>query len=67
MKSKTRTHYTPANYCHCKVCSPVHGEMAFCWSCEEIATTHKGFGPRHVASVYCLSGKHPHCTCDTCF
>lgn len=25
------------------------------------------FAPRHKASPHCKSGKHPHCTCDTCF
>lgn len=25
------------------------------------------FAPRHKASENCKSGKHPHCTCDTCF
>lgn len=25
------------------------------------------FGPRHRAMPNCESGKHPHCTCDTCF
>lgn len=25
------------------------------------------FAPRHKASNRCESGKHPHCTCDTCF
>lgn len=25
------------------------------------------FAPRHKASESCRSGKHPHCTCDTCF
>ena len=25
------------------------------------------FAPRHKASSHCQSGKHPHCTCDTCF
>jgi hypothetical protein len=23
--------------------------------------------PRHTPSDRCESGKHPHCTCDTCF
>ena len=23
--------------------------------------------PSHMASARCESGKHPHCTCDTCF
>lgn len=25
------------------------------------------FAPRHKPSSRCQSGKHPHCTCDTCF
>lgn len=25
------------------------------------------FAPRHKASNRCESGKHSHCTCDTCF
>ena len=25
------------------------------------------FAPRHKAMITCRSGKHPHCTCDTCF
>ena len=25
------------------------------------------FAPRHKALSTCRSGKHPHCTCDTCF
>lgn len=25
------------------------------------------FAPRHKPSSRCESGKHPHCTCDTCF
>ncbi len=25
------------------------------------------FAPNHKPSAYCESGKHPHCTCDTCF
>lgn len=25
------------------------------------------FAPRHKASAGCQSGKHAHCTCDTCF
>ena len=25
------------------------------------------FAPRHQPSSGCKSGKHPHCTCDTCF
>jgi hypothetical protein len=25
------------------------------------------FAPRHKASERCESGKHPHCTCDSCW
>ena len=25
------------------------------------------FYPRHTAMRSCQSGRHPHCTCDTCF
>ena len=25
------------------------------------------FAPSHKPSPRCRSGKHPHCTCDTCF
>jgi hypothetical protein len=25
------------------------------------------FYPRHTAMPSCQSGRHPHCTCDTCF
>jgi len=25
------------------------------------------FAPRHKPSDRCESGKHPHCTCDSCF
>lgn len=25
------------------------------------------FAPRHFASTRCQSGRHAHCTCDTCF
>jgi hypothetical protein len=27
----------------------------------------RGQGPSHFASPNCRSGKHPHCSCDTCF
>jgi hypothetical protein len=27
----------------------------------------RGFAPSHTASPRCMSGKRPHCTCDTCF
>ena len=37
-----------------------------CSTCDEIKTS-GGFGPRHEASPNCQSGKHSHCTCDTCF
>lgn len=46
-----------------------------CKTCIEIfySQINKGksinsiFAPRHKPSARCESGKHPHCTCDTCF
>jgi hypothetical protein len=39
--------------------------------CGEDGCTHRfypeGFQPGHTASVRCMSGRRPHCTCDTCF
>jgi hypothetical protein len=37
------------------------GECAYCDENRE------SFAPSHDASQNCQSGKHPHCTCDTCF
>jgi hypothetical protein len=43
---------------------------SFCQS-EIYSVTHvmpyNVFCPSHKASSSCQSGKHPHCTCDTCF
>jgi hypothetical protein len=36
-----------------------------CKTCD--AYRHETMAPRHTASPNCQSGKHPHCTCDTCF
>lgn len=36
-----------------------------CSTCQEYKR--HGFGPSHFASSNCQSGKHNHCTCDTCF
>lgn len=34
----------------------------------QLEAGHKSvFAPRHKASRHCESGKHAHCTCDTCF
>lgn len=40
------------------------GECAYC-----DAERAKGneYHPHHDASERCESGKHPHCTCDTCW
>jgi hypothetical protein len=36
--------------------------------CPGCAAIERGeMGPRHQPSPRCESGKHPHCTCDTCF
>ncbi len=45
----------------------------YCKTCKKIfyPEYEKGnftvFAPRHKPSPRCRSGKHPHCTCDTCF
>lgn len=38
-----------------------------CAYCDMIRTTAGGHGPYHDASHRCESGKHSHCTCDSCF
>lgn len=41
-----------------------------CPSCKEFYTAAKPtsvFAPNHKPSDRCESGKHPHCSCDTCF
>jgi hypothetical protein len=42
-----------------------------CRQCEERYLSPKHpwdvLAPNHKASRNCESGKHPHCTCDTCF
>lgn len=40
------------------------GECAYC-DRERAADT--DFHPSHDASERCQSGKHAHCSCDTCF
>lgn len=40
------------------------GECKTCDDTRERGETHF---PDHYASMGCKSGKHPHCTCDTCF
>lgn len=39
-------------------------EMADCAYCAEVSVYG---GPGHHASSNCRSGRHPHCTCDTCY
>ena len=36
-----------------------------CSMCAEGRKT--GFAPAHYASIRCESGRHEHCSCDTCF
>jgi hypothetical protein len=40
------------------------GQCAYCDREREAGNT---FFPWHDASAFCESGKHEHCTCDTCF
>ncbi len=38
-----------------------------CKYCDDERSRNADFHPPHDASPRCESGKHPHCTCDTCF
>ncbi len=40
-------------------------EPGKCSYCD--AYRDEGMCPSHDASEWCKSGKHEHCTCDTCF
>ena len=38
-----------------------------CAYCDELRERGETFHPPHRASARCRSGRHDHCTCDTCF
>ena len=38
-----------------------------CTYCDRERAQGVSFHPSHDASSMCESGKHSHCTCDTCF
>lgn len=38
-----------------------------CPYCDRERANNTTFHPAHDASDRCESGKHPHCSCDTCF
>jgi hypothetical protein len=38
-----------------------------CSYCDREREQGNSFHPAHDASPRCESGKHAHCTCDTCF
>lgn len=38
-----------------------------CAYCDDMQARGMTFYPAHKASDNCKSGKHNHCTCDTCF
>ena len=38
-----------------------------CVLCDQLIADGTTFAPPHDASDGCESGKHDHCTCDTCF
>lgn len=42
-------------------------ELGQCVYCDREREQNNNFHPYHDASDHCKSGKHPHCTCDTCF
>ena len=42
-------------------------EPGECKFCDEHRKAGVEFHPSHDAMPTCRSGKHPHCTCDSCF
>jgi len=38
-----------------------------CKGCDDIRARGETFAPYHDASPRCESGRHNHCSCDTCF
>lgn len=38
-----------------------------CEYCDRERASNASFHPSHDASERCQSGKHSHCSCDTCF
>ena len=38
-----------------------------CRTCDNNRDENNEFHPPHDASDRCESGRHPHCSCDTCF
>lgn len=42
-------------------------EPGECQSCDDYRAEGTDFHPPHDASDRCESGKHNHCSCDTCF
>jgi hypothetical protein len=45
----------------------VLAEPGECKYCDELRETKAQFFPYHDASMSCQSGRHSHCSCDTCF
>lgn len=41
--------------------------VGVCKTCDEMRKEKSDFHPPHDASPRCESGKHNHCSCDTCF
>jgi hypothetical protein len=54
--------YMPSNQPKLRLRKAPHGE---CDCCNKEGLNF--FHPPHDASERCESGKHPHCSCDTCF
>lgn len=42
-------------------------EPGQCAYCDREREDGNDWHPSHDASQNCQSGKHPHCSCDTCF
>ena len=43
------------------------GIVEGCKFCDDMKRKGETFFPPHEPSMYCESGKRPHCTCDRCF
>lgn len=38
-----------------------------CLTCQRMIESGKFYGPSHTPSLFCRSGKRPHCSCGSCY
>lgn len=60
-------HHIPLNIDGDRVVSVGRRSEAPVGECKYCDENRGQFKPPHDASQNCQSGKHPHCSCDTCF